>query len=122
MKKIYLFIAVAILAITFGCEMNANNQSISVSVNEEGYSFDAEYPKHKTDKVVTYIEKALEQDDFFSNAEGIKDENITLSDSSKFHIISEPGLLKINFDKRKNSETSYHKLVKLCTGIKEELK
>lgn len=122
MKKIYILIAIAVLSVTFGCNLNADKQSISVNIDEEGYAFNAEYPKHKTNQVVNFIENSLKQNDFFSNAEGIKDENVKLPDSSKFYIKAEPGFIKINFDKRNNSETSYQKLVKLCMGIKEELK
>lgn len=122
MKKVYLFIVIATLAITFGCEMNAHNQSITIRNNEESYSFKAEYPKHKTTEVMNYIKKSFKQDDFFNNVEGKKDEDVILLDSSKFHLTSEPGYLKINFNKRNNSETSYQKMVELCMGIKEELK
>ncbi|RZL50523.1 MAG: hypothetical protein EOP00_04030 [Pedobacter sp.] len=122
MKKIYLFIAIATLAITFGCEMNAHNQSIAVQITDGGYSFKAEYPKNKTNEVVTYIEENIKEEVFFSNAEGKKDENVTLTDRSKFHITSEPGFIKINFNKRDNTESSYQKMVKLCMGIKEIIK
>lgn len=122
MKKIYFIIAMATLAMTFGCEMGANRQSVSVINNESGYSFKAQYPKHKTNEVVTYIEVHLKQDDFFSNAEGIKDEDVTLPDSSRFHLTAEPGYIKISFKKRNNSASSYHKMIELCMGIKETLK
>ena len=122
MKKIYLLIAIATLAITFGCEMNAGNQSITVRTDEGNYAFKAEYPKHKTNEVITFVEENLKQDDFFRNAEGIKNEDVTLADGSKFHITAKPGYVEINFSKRDNSETSYQKLVKLCMGVKEELK
>ncbi|TKC12141.1 hypothetical protein FA048_00540 [Pedobacter polaris] len=122
MKKIYFIIAMLALGLTFGCEIGASNQSISVKNTENSYTFKAEYPKHKTNEVVTYIEGSLEQDDFFSNVEGMKDEDVTLTDSTKFHITAEPGFIKINFTKRDNSATSYDKMVKLCQGIKEALK
>lgn len=122
MKKVYLFIVIAALTITSGCGMNEGSQSITVKVDEKGYAFNAAYPKHKTNKIVTYIEKSLKQDHFFESTEGVKDEKVTLSDSSRFYITSESGFLKINFNKRDNSEASYQKLVKLCMGIKEELK
>lgn len=122
MKKVYLFIAIAALTITSSCGINESNQSITVNVDEKGYAFNAEYPQHKTNRVVTYIEKSLKQDEFFESTEGIKEENVTLSDSSKFHITSKPGYLKISFDQRNNSKISYQKLVKLCMGIKEVVK
>ena len=122
MKKIYAFIAIAMLVITLGCNRNEGNQSITVNIDEKGYAFSAQYPKHKTSRVVTYIEKTLKQEDFFYSSDGVKNERVTLSDSSRFNITSEPGRLKINFNKRDNTEIAYQKLVALCKGIKGELK
>lgn len=70
MKKIYLFIVIAMLAITFGCKTNEGSQSISVNVDEKGYAFNAEHPKHKTSKVVTYIEKTLKKMIFLTTLMG----------------------------------------------------
>src|SRR6476661_10064245 len=107
MKKIYLLIAVCLLVITFGCEIGANHQSISVLIKEGTYSFKAEYPKYKTRSVLNYLKEKIRKDGFFNDDEGMKDEDVTLSDSSRFHLTSEPGYVKIDFKKRNNSVASY---------------
>lgn len=122
MKKIYLSFALAILILTFGCEMNANHQSVRIENTESGYDFKAEYPKRKTNDVIKYLEKNLKKDDFFNDDQGIKEENVTLLDSTRFHINAEPGLIEISFNKQSNSEKSYHQMVELCQGIRTVLK
>jgi hypothetical protein len=122
MKKIFLSIAIVILTVTFGCEMGAGSQSITVVNNESGYSFTAKYPKHKTDDVVTFLKDELAGNKIFSNAEVKQKGDVILKDGSKFYFEIQPGYTKIDFKKRDNSEENFQKLTELCMGIKAVLK
>ncbi len=123
MKNLYYLIAMICTSL-FGCnfEGGSQNQSISVKNNESGYSFDASFPERKMEKVVGYIEKTLNADDLFLTPSDVKDSEVNLGDSVKFYLKSSPGNIEIDFKKRDNSEASYLKLVRLCTGIKDVLK
>ena len=122
MKKVFLIISLAILAVTFGCEMGASNQSITVVNNVKDYSFTAKYPKHKTDRVVLYLKNELSGNEIFADAHGEQIGDAILKDGSNFHYEIQPGYTKIEFKKRDNSEANYKKLTALCMGIKEVLR
>lgn len=122
MKKIYFMIGVMAIMLTASCRFNNENQSIQVVVTDDTYVFEAKYPKGKTERVVAYIEKQLNDDAFFASDEGEKSGAVVLNDGKNFRIKSSPGFLEIEFRKQENSETNYKELVNLCTRIREELK
>jgi len=123
MKKSFLTLGLLITIFGFGCNFGADseNQSISIKNNDAGYNFEASYPKGKTEKVVAYIEKTLNDDQFFTAPSDLKNMDVVLSDSTRFYLKAEPGFIVIDFKKQKNSFTSYKKMEELCQGLKELL-
>ncbi|WP_113654320.1 hypothetical protein [Pedobacter namyangjuensis] len=122
MKKIHVIIGFITIMLATSCRFNNENQSIQVVVTEGTYVFEAKYPKEKTERVVNYIEKVLNDDSFFASDEGEKSGAVVLNDGKNFRVKSSPGFLEIEFRKKENSETNYKELVKLCSGVKEQLK
>lgn len=106
-----------------GCNFRDGSDDLSISVknNEAGYNFEATYPERKTEKVVAYLEKELQNDELFTASSDIKNMDVVLADSTRFYLKSEPGFIVIDFKKQKNSFSSYQKMEKVCAGLKELL-
>ncbi|RZJ79704.1 MAG: hypothetical protein EOO47_09980 [Flavobacterium sp.] len=121
MIKTYLFMLIMMVTTALGCNFNQGRQSIIVKSNDKGYWFVAEYPQSKTKDVVAYVEKSLNQNDFFADDNGFKTDKDVSVNGANFEIDSSPGKLAIGFEKRDNSETSYQQMIDLCEGIKETL-
>ncbi|RZL34999.1 MAG: hypothetical protein EOP00_30595 [Pedobacter sp.] len=121
MKKACLFMLFVMLLTAFGCNFNQGRQSITVKNNDEGYWFTAEYPQNKTEDVVSYVEKTLNQEGFFDDEDGFKKDKDVSIEGAKFEIESSPGKIAISFKKRYNSEKAYQQMVDLCEGIKGTL-
>ncbi|WP_152969711.1 hypothetical protein [Pedobacter sp. Hv1] len=123
MKALYLYLSMLLAALGLSCNFRSasDNLSISVKNNDAGYNFEATYPERKTDKVVAYLEKALQDDQLFTASSDIKNVNVVLSDSTAFYLKAEPGFIVIDFKKQMNSFTSYKKMEEVCLGLKELL-
>jgi hypothetical protein len=123
MKKIILFIAIGtMMFMGCGLDMDSDNQSITVKRNEFKYQFTAEFPKRKTEQVIKYINTTLNEEKLFTDPNEQKDTIISLGDTVRFHLVSEPGYIEIKFRKTDNPPSSYKKLEQMCMGIKDVLK
>lgn len=118
MKKLILLITVnsmLLLSCNFG---NRNGQSITVKKTSTTYSFSAEFPKWKTSKVLHYLKQNLHEDRLFRDPEDKKSSLISLGDTLKFHLSTEPGRLNLSFNRTDNSARNCEKLENLCAGIR----
>jgi len=124
MKKIVFGLAlVASLALS-ACGFNHRNGSISMSTKDDAdnLNFTAKYPENKTDATQSYIETFFKEDRIFSSVTDSKKVEIKLKDGTQFYLSYEPGLISINFDRDKNSNTSYTQMKKMISGFGNVLK
>jgi hypothetical protein len=123
MKDIELILIAMGLTFLLSCNSrNANSQSITIKKTDSKFEFKASFPERKTSKVVSYIEKALDENKLFSDSLAVTNADFNLGDTTKFHLKSQPGMLEITFRKIDNSKIGYQQLEKMCLGIKEELR
>ncbi len=122
MKKLIPFLVLSTMIAT-GCGFmgNSQNKSISVRKNDAGYKFTAEFPRRKTETVIKYINTTFQGKRMFVNPYEPIDTQVNIGDSVRFHLITEPGYVKVDFKKMENTEVSYKKLERMCAGIKDVL-
>ena len=122
MKRIGIVLVFVGITIATACKFGADSdkQSITVRKTDTTYRFKASYPKRKTTEVLNYVERTLKQEQLFGT-DGIKDSDVILGDSIKFHLQSEPGFIAIDFKKTDNSFESCQKMESMCIGIKKIL-
>jgi hypothetical protein len=126
MKTTVFFAAFSIIALSlflvfarFG--VFDHNISISVSEDDEAYTFSANYNKANTARVESYINKCIRPDRLGNSADDYVDVTTSLPDKTQFYIKESPGRLKIKLDKRKNTTASYNRIKKMCEDIKQLL-
>jgi hypothetical protein len=109
-------------------EENSDNTSISISENDNTYQLKASYNANNTPRVLQCINRSIEPNDlskpekeYFDITTRRIDVTTTLPDKTEFYIKESPGKLKIVFDKRKNSSSSYWRIKAMCEGIKNVL-
>ncbi|GGI22357.1 hypothetical protein [Pedobacter mendelii] len=114
MKSIICAILLSVITLSFGCKNNYTNLSINIKDSETEFTYAANYPESKTDKLEVYIAHQL-------NTEFKLDQNINTSinlfNGEKISLKATKGFLKINFDKKNTSITGYIKMKKLADGI-----
>jgi hypothetical protein len=124
------FCLISLSAFLVYSKFNANRDSTSITITEanDTYQLDAYYNANNTIKVLQYINRSIEPNgplnpgnDYFDVTTRRIDITTTLSDKTEFCIKESPGKLKIVFDKRKNSSSSYWRIKAMCEGIKNVL-
>lgn len=123
MKKIEPIFVALLLVLMLGCNIgDSDSQSITIKKTETKYQLKASFPVRKTSKVFNYIKGALNEDKLFRDPEALKDADINLGDTLKFHLRSAPGLVEITFRKTDNSFKSYQQMEGMCAGIRRVLR
>jgi hypothetical protein len=122
MKTSVIFAAFCILALGIFLvfarfEVFDHNISVSVSEDEDTYSFSAHYNSHNTAAVERYINNCVSPNGLAKSENDYFDANTSLTDHTQFYVYESPGKLKIKLDKRKNSTASYYRIKKMCDGI-----
>jgi hypothetical protein len=123
MKTSVLFAAFSIVALSIFLvcarfEVFNHDISISVSEDEDNYTFSAQYNRVNTGVVEHYINTCISPDRLGNSENDYIDANTSLPDKTQFYVKESPGQLKIKLDKRKNSMASYYRIKKMCDGIK----
>jgi hypothetical protein len=95
-----------------------HNISISVSEDEETYSFAANYDRANTGAVEGYINSNISPDKLGVSVNDYIDATTSLPDGTRFYVKESPGKIKIKLDKRTNSTSSYYRIKKMCEGLK----
>jgi light-regulated signal transduction histidine kinase (bacteriophytochrome) len=98
-----------------------HNISISVSEDQDTYTFSARYADSNTGIVERYINKCISPDQLGTSGNDYIDVTTSLPDGTRFYVKESTGKLKIKFDKRINSAASFYRIKKMCDGIKEVL-
>ncbi len=121
-KNIYKqILGLLTISVCFSCCNFHNDHNIRISVKESSqqYRLHASYSRAKTNKVRSYINECIQPVSLNGNYVDI---TTTLDDNTRFYIKSLAGELLIKLNKTENSEASYHRIKKMCEGIKEVLK
>lgn len=119
MKNIIYIIALA-FSLASGCTNKSDqNQSISIRDTKDEYTFEAIYPKNKTEKLEKYLDSTL-NNQFHLNKH--LETEIDLGNHEHFALTTSTGILKIKFLKIGTTLNGYLKVKKLAEGIKEKLK
>jgi hypothetical protein len=125
MKKQILVITCALLvAASFSsCFIRHHHHDTSVSISDSGdeYEMCASFDENKTRKIQRLLDRELNIDIGRSGRTAHVDANITLDDHTTFYMRALPGQLRINFDKRANTEDSWEKIQDVCEEIKDAL-
>lgn len=126
MKTSFYITAFCILSLSIflvWTKFEINNHDISISVHEDddSYKFSASYNNSNTSRVQQYINNSIAPNGLFGSKNDDFDVTTTLADRTRFYIMEEPGRLKIELNKRKNSMASYLRIKKMCEGIKDVL-
>jgi len=101
--------------------INNHDIAISVSENDDTYTFTASYNAANNQQVYDYINKNISPDQLGNSANDYFDVTTSLPDKTTFYIKESPGKLKIKLDKRRNSTASYYRIKNMCEGIKRLL-
>ncbi|SFG65526.1 hypothetical protein [Pedobacter insulae] len=107
------------------CNLNPGNRhSISITTQDNGsdLNFKANFPENKTTIAQDYIESNLKETRIFSSLNDVKKVAIRLNDGTQFYIRYEPGFIAINFDRDKNSFSSYNRMKKMISGFGNAIK
>jgi len=100
---------------------NDHNISVSVTEDEDTYTFAASFNPAETRSVWQYINREISPNSLGKSENDYFDVNTSLADKTAFYIKESPGKLKIKFDKRTNGTSSYYRIKKMCDGIKDIL-
>lgn len=124
MKKIIITLAIAASVALSACKLNHTSSNISITTqdNPGNLNFTANYPENKTEATQSYIESFFKEDRIFKSASDEKKVEIKLKDGTQFYLSYEPGFISINFDRAKNSFTSYTQMKKMIAGYGNVLK
>ncbi|MDP1817870.1 MAG: hypothetical protein Q8K92_25665 [Leadbetterella sp.] len=122
MKNLLLTLAaLALLSYLAFHFANRNDINLEVSENESELNISAEFPDEKTPVVKNYLKKELKLSKNISTKNNKIEENISLEDGTFFYMKLAEGRLKIEMERKRNSQTAYKRLKKMFEGLKTVL-
>jgi hypothetical protein len=117
----FSIIALSIFLICARFEVFNHDISISVSEDQDYYTFSARYNSGNTGLVEHYINRCISPDQLGTSENDYIDANTSLPDKTQFYAKESPGKLTIRLDRRINSTASYYRIKKMCEGVKDLL-
>jgi hypothetical protein len=126
MKTSFYLTAICLIALgTFlvWSKLHINTHDVGIAVHDDNdqYRFTAVFPDGNTYRVQQYINQSISPNSLAKSDNDYFDVTTTLTDRTEFYINESPGNLKIEIDKRKNSNASIYRIRKMCDGIKDML-
>jgi len=123
MKASFFLTAICLLSLSAfllwtKVEVNHHDTNISISEDDDAYTFKAHYNEANTRVVYNYLNESIRPDQLGNSENDYFDVTTSLPDNTKFYIKESPGRLKIILDKKSNSYASYMRIKKMCEGIK----
>jgi len=119
MKKLtYLFFALVCIMF-FACRRHDIN--ISYNDGDRYYSMNAYFSENKSKQVEYYLDQKIGEASDMSFTNMHSDAMLTLNDQTKFYLKKDPGHILIKLDKDENSYSAYHRVKKMCEGMKKIL-
>ncbi|RYU94618.1 hypothetical protein [Emticicia agri] len=114
MKKLFNLVLITVLCVgIFSSCRNKGNISISHSESDDLYKFVAHFPDDRTKEVQRYLDDKLENGGDFSFENSRIDGTIALDNKMNFYIKMNPGSLKIEMNKSKNTYENYARMRKM---------
>ncbi|MCP9765563.1 hypothetical protein [Lacihabitans soyangensis] len=122
MKNLLLIIA-TISCIAFVGLRNSHKSDVDLKLSEDKnkMSISAKFPDDKTPEVQSYLTEELGDSNEMSFENGTIDGEIGLNDGSYFYMKLAEGRLKIEMERKRNSQTAYKRLKKMFEGLKTVL-
>jgi hypothetical protein len=126
MKTSFYITAICLVSLSIflmWSKFRINDHDIAIAVNDDNdkYKFSASFPDGNTTRVQEYINKSISPNKLAKSSDDYFDVTTTLADKTEFYAYESPGKLKIEIDKRKNSNASIYRIRKMCDGIKNLL-
>jgi hypothetical protein len=123
MKKYIVSITLGLLVMSgfTSCLHHRNNISVTVTEDDDEFEMEAGYRERQTKTVQVYLNERLLKNSGTYIRNGYISDEVNLDDNARFHIISSPGELSIQFNKNENSAASYEKLKQVCAGLEQIL-
>jgi hypothetical protein len=119
MKKLtYLFFALVCIMF-FSCRRHDIN--ITYNDSDRYYSMNAYFSESKTRQLEYYMAQKIGNANNFSFVNMESDAMLTLDDQTKFYLKKASGHILIKLDKDENSYAAYHRVKKMCEGMKKIL-
>lgn len=119
MKNLLLTLAgLALLSYGAFHYANRNDINLKVSENESELNISAEFPSEKTPQVKNYLNKELNLDKELASKNHKIDGDISLEDGTFFYMKLAEGRLKIEMERKRNSQNAYKKLKRMFEGLK----
>lgn len=98
-----------------------NDINLKVSENESELNISAEFPKEKTPEVKNFLNKELNIEKELASKNTKIDGDIALEDGTFFYMKLAEGRLKIEMERKRNSQNAYKKLKRMFVGLKNVL-
>ncbi len=119
MKNLLLtLVGLALLSYVGFHYANRNDINLKVSENESELNISAEFPEEKTPEVKNYLKKELNLSKDLSAKNHNIDGDIALEDGTFFYMKLAEGRLKIEMERKRNSQNAYKKLKRMFEGLK----
>jgi hypothetical protein len=96
--------------------LNFNRVSVHVKDTRHYYKMEAHFDKTNTYQLRKKLNEVLGRNDLHRNKE--VDTRIMLHDNARFSLYSIPGVIRIRFNKRENTQASYQEIKAIGENIK----
>ena len=114
----FCILSLSIFLVWSKLELNNHDTSIAISENNDTYTLTASYDRGHSRAVYNYINENIRPNQLGDSEKDYFDVTTSLPDKTVFYIKESPGKLKIELNKKKNSTASYHRIKKMCEGVK----
>jgi hypothetical protein len=122
MKNLLLIFA-TISCIGYITFRNSQKNDVDLKLSEDNYKMriSAKFPDDKTPEVQSFLTKELGDSNDVSFENSSIDREIGLNDGSFFYMKLAEGRLKIEMERKRNSQTAFKRLKKMFAGLKTVL-
>ncbi|MCF8326363.1 MAG: hypothetical protein K9I84_15505 [Leadbetterella sp.] len=122
MKNVLLiFATISCIAYVSFRYSQKNDVDLKLSEDKNKISISAKFPNDKTPKVQSFLTEELGDSNDLSFENSTIDGEIGLNDGSYFYMKLAEGRLKIEMERKRNSQTAYKRLKKMFEGLKTVL-
>lgn len=117
MKNLRLIARAGMLSLGVLLACSSDDLNISVSDSDDAYEFAARFDRHRTQRVQKFINAHMAPGTVVTG--NYVDITAILDDDTRFVLEESPGEVRIKLDKEVNSAASYHRVKRMCEGLKK---